>query len=344
MFLILFGLGMCSTSAAAITFTPFPDDPLGVNSTCPTGIFGNNVVGWYTASGTRHGFFFNGSAFTPLDDPLGVNGTVAFGISGNNIVGSYFDSSNLEHGFLYNGSTYTTLDDPLAGSGAWEGTNVHGISGNNIVGCYYDSSENAHAFLYNGSAYVPLNGTVALGISGNNIVGSYNNQAAFLYDGSTYKTFADPLGWATWPYGISGSGIVGSYFTVPDIPHGFLYDGTTYTALDDPLGSEGTFALGVYGSTVVGYYIDSSGEHGFSATVPEPSTFALLGVGAVGLFARVGGDGGGRSKMSSPKFTLSRGSARCPRLPAGSPAECDFSVPRSSLGHQLVVSRRVLTR
>ena len=67
--------------------------------------------------------------------------------------------------------------------------------------------------------------------------------------------------------------------------HGFLYNisSSTYTTLDDPLGTDGTLPCGVSGSNIVGYYLDASGAHGFEASVPEPSTLVLLGVGAVAL-------------------------------------------------------------
>ena len=46
--------------------------------------------------------------------------------------------------------------------------------------------------------------------------------------------------------------------------NGFLYDGTTYATLDAPLGTNGTYAQGISGSCIVGYYEDSSDlDHGF---------------------------------------------------------------------------------
>ena len=162
-----------------------------------------------------------------------------------------------QHGFLYNGSTYTTLDDPLAIANG--GTNAYGVSGNNIVGTYNVSSGMEHGFFYNGS---------------------------------TYTTLDDPLGIdGTKALGIDGGNIVGMYWDSSNNVHGFLYNDSTWTTLDDPLAgtaaNQGTVICGISGSNVVGWYVDSSDNyHGFVAdisSVPEPSTLALLGVGAVAL-------------------------------------------------------------
>ena len=182
------------------------------------------------------------------DDPLGATSTSVFGISGQNIVGYYRDSSAAYHGFIYNGSTYTTLDDPLAG----DGTYAFGVDGKNVVGVYYDASDVLHGFFYNGS---------------------------------TYKTLDDPLAGngfeqGTSATGISGGDIVGHYADSSGLSHGFLFDGSTYTTLDDPLGR--TILYGISGDSIVG----SFGSHGFIATIPEPSAFTLLCVGAVVMTAR----------------------------------------------------------
>ncbi len=230
--------------------------------------------------------------FTTLDDPLAVYGTFALGISGNNIVGYYQDASRQGHGFIYNGSTYTPVSSPI-GSPAFPTS----ISGNNIVGYYGDpSSGYAVGFLYNGTTYTTLHdlqgvdGTVPAGISGTNVVGSYFDSSytahGFLYNGSTYATLDDPLATTTYPMGISGNNIVGYYDDSSDNTHGFVYNGSTFSTLDDPLGV--TFPAAVSGNNVVGYYMTNypSGIwHGFETTIPEPSTFVLLGVGGLCLLA-----------------------------------------------------------
>jgi hypothetical protein len=312
--LVLLSLG--ATPGFAQTFTTL-DDPLGVNGTWASGIAGNNVVGSYKdSSGATHGFLFNGSSYAPLDDPSAANvglyhgietinpGTHACGISGGNIVGYYTGSTGEAHGFLYDGSSYVTLDDPL---GAY-GTYAFGVSGGNVVGVYLDSSRHNHGFLYNGSSYTTLddplaaNDTVPSGISGNNIVGNYLSTSGaalgFLYDGTSYTTLYGPSGnVGIWPSGISGSNIVGSYTASGGFGaqylFGFLYNGSCYTSVDDPLeahgpgpvGACGTAVAGIDGNSIVGVYNNSTGAHSFVATVPEPSTIALLGASAIGLTA-----------------------------------------------------------
>ncbi|HEX4415867.1 MAG TPA: PEP-CTERM sorting domain-containing protein [Lacipirellulaceae bacterium] len=292
-------LTVATSTARAITYKTL-DDP-GSIRTDAFGISGNNIVGMY-ANSFYHGFLYDGTTYTPIDNPAATNFTVASGIDGNNIVGDYSDSSGKDHGFLYNGSSFTTLDDPLGVNrvvaGVVEATSPLGISGNNIVGLYYDSSDVVHGFLYNGATWTPLDFpgstyTDAFGISGNRIVGSYadaaGNKHGYLYDDSAYTTLDAPLGTkGTFASGIDGNNIVGSYTDASGLSHGFLYNGSAYTTLDDPSagpvgtvgnysGSNGTSASAISGNNIVGYYIDSSGfEHGFEATVPEPSSLMLI--------------------------------------------------------------------
>ncbi len=287
--------------ANAQTFTTLNDPLHPLGGTSAQGIDGNNIVGYYSdSSGRNHGFLYNGSTYMTLDDPFANTipgqGTEAYGISGNNIVGQYWDSSGrMSHGFLYNISTsaYTTFDHPLGVLGNC----ACGISGSNVVGYYNVATTGSpNGYVYDGSTFTTLDdplprllGTVAYGISGNNIVGEYtdagNIDRGFIYNGSTFTTLDDPLGVkATHADGISGNIIVGDYEDSSRLFHGFVYNGSTFTTLDDPLSVNGTWAYGISGNNIVGTYQDLYGNHGFIVTIPEPSTFALLTVGAIALF------------------------------------------------------------
>ena len=298
---VAFSIGLLASPAIAQTFITL-DVPGATGGTFAEGISGGNIVGYYNDSTGSHGFLYDGSTYTTEQYPSYRNGD-AFGISGNNIVGDYEDQSYKAHGFLCNGSTWATIDDPLGAMG----TQAKGISGSNIVGYYIDSSLNSHGFLYNGLTYTTLddplatNGSRIFGISGNNIVGAYEVMSGsglsgvqrthgFLYDGSTWTTIDDPLAVNyTGALGISGGNIVGDYFDSSGNNHGFLYNGSTYITIDDPIATAGTTVIGIDGNTVVGYYEDAPlnyGQyHGFEVTIPtpEPSTIALLCVGAIAL-------------------------------------------------------------
>ena len=139
--------------------------------------------------------------------------------------------------------TFTTINDP-GGVGA-DGTLAQGISGNHIVGRYYDSSS-GEGFIYN---------TVT----------------------NTWTTIVDPqtgsLG--NEAFGISGNNVVGVF---PDSSgtHGFILNSASnsWTVLDDPFANNlpsgnqnyGTYAQGIDGNNVVGYYVSGSFSgpiHGF---------------------------------------------------------------------------------
>ena len=110
--------------------------------------------------------------------------------------------------------------------------------------------------------YPGADNTFVFGVSGSNVVGT-SSFGSFEYDGSTFAPIKAP---AT---GIDGNNIVG--FGTSDTGNvGFLYNGSTYTILNDPLAtngfglSQGTFAQGISGDNVVGYYFDASKvAHGF---------------------------------------------------------------------------------
>ena len=101
-----------------------------------------------------------------------------------------------------------------------------------------------------------------------------------------FTTLNDPNGVkGTRILGISGSTIVG-YSTDSNYKiSGFTYNGSAFTTLNDPNGVNGTYITGISGSTIVGFSYDSNyNDKAFVASaVPEPSTYALFGLGALAL-------------------------------------------------------------
>ena len=194
-----------------------------------------------------------GYTFTTLFDPLAAGSTLLRSISGNTIVGSYGDMKGVTHGLIYDGSEFTTLDDPLASNG----TTATGISGSTITGFYYANNSPAQGFVYNGSVFTTLDNPLA----------------------STDLRFGTP---GTFPQAVSNGTIVGYYQGGPYpsyLIHGFIYNGSAFATLDDPLASNapgigGTWATGVSGKIVVGYYWNGTGiTHGF---VYDGSTYTNL--------------------------------------------------------------------
>jgi PEP-CTERM motif-containing protein len=258
------------------------------SSTVISGISGNKKVGSYTDAGGTHGFLVDGSTLTALDYPaIFPPYTVATGIDGTNIVGYVSGPSGIK-GFLYDGS------QPATNAQAWSlpvnppaGAQLNvafGISGSEIVGYYLAADNHLHGFMQ--PVQLPGGGASAAG-------GSSSVLASFTtldYPGSTSSA----------AYGISGNIVVGDYQDSKGKYFGFVYDGVNWLSVDaqtflgqasaqSGAGSgsaagavSATKLYGISGNTIVGEYLDANGvNHGFSVQfVPEPSTAALLAIGA----------------------------------------------------------------
>jgi hypothetical protein len=128
---------------------------------------------------------------------------------------------------------YTTVDNPSAGTG---GTALYDLDGPRIVGTFFDQAGASHGFVYDGTTWTNVDHPDAVA----------------------------PRGTAA--YGVSNGTIVGAYVDAGGRTFGYAYDGTTWTTLAHPpvaTGPVDTFARGVDGDTVVGYFIESQVARGF---------------------------------------------------------------------------------
>jgi hypothetical protein len=89
--------------------------------------------------------------------------------------------------------------------------------------------------------------------------------------------------------------------------HGFLYNGTSYTALDYP-GANCTATFGVSGSSIVGYYEDSTGTHGFLYNGTSWITLDYPGAGFTQIYGISGSNIVGQYIDSSSRGFLYNGS------------------------------------
>jgi probable HAF family extracellular repeat protein len=204
------------------------------------------------------------------------------------------------HAFLYDGASMHDLGTPGGTTSYGYGINASGkVTGNAAT----NGDSATHAFLYDGASMQDL-GTLggtdsfgrAINASGkvtgfSRITGSYDLHA-FLYDGASMQDLGTLGGTDSYGYGINASGeVVG--WSDTDLKGGyaaFLYDdGAMYDLNDlisptDPLYGSIHFT-GAAGINDLGQIVANTATRAFLLTpsIPEPSTWALLVTGFLGL-------------------------------------------------------------
>lgn len=274
--------------AGALTYSVRQIDFPGASSTYAYGV---NDAGDIVGDIGAHGFVYTGGSFTQIDVSLpGATGTTAYGINNDGAIVGIFAANHQTHGFLDVNGNFSQIDVPGATA-----TYAYGINdGGEIVGRFRDST-GTHGFLDVGGNFtqidVPGQGdTEAYGINDSGaIVGSsfLSGYHGFVDIGGSFTQLdfpATPTAYSTVAYGINDTGEIVGFTSAAPAYNGFLYDGHTFTTTDFTYG----YPRDINDSGQIVGWLGTG--HGFLATpytppVPEPSSFALLGAGLLGLSA-----------------------------------------------------------
>ena len=300
---LLAAIPMAVTPAAHPHLT-FVTDPAGAGFTNLLGINNSGTIAGFGNQVTNAGFTLTLPAnFTVVNFP-GAASTQVTGInSAGDVSGIYVDAAGANHGFTRIGGTFTTVDDPAS----TVFNQALGINNSNeTVGYYTLNSAGAPgdiAYSQKGGVFTDINALLpanfnsqAVGINSVAtpwIVGFYQPDAALatslglVDEGGTITTIDQFGSTFTQALGVNDLGeIVGFYVGADGNQHGYIDDGGVFTSFDPP-GSASTTINGlndngdIVVSTRTRLRTRSSGFVG--APAPEPSTWAMMLAGFVGL-------------------------------------------------------------
>ena len=273
---------------------------LGTLDGTSTGYAINNS-GQVAGYSNGHAFLYNGSTIQDLGTLSGAT-SLAYGINNNGNVVGYSNfaggDSHSYHAFLYSSGAMTDL-------GALGGTSSYAAAINDsgqIAGYITPNSASTAAYLYSGGTETllgTLGGSIssAAAISSNGYVAgsstlSNGNTHAFLYLGGTLLDLGTLGGTTSRAAGVNSTGqVVGQSLFSGSGFDGFLYSNGVLTELNtliDPnLGIRISNGTGITDTGLIAATGTVGGNtHAFlltpqAASVPEPTTLAVSGVGAL---------------------------------------------------------------
>jgi hypothetical protein len=275
------------TTADNMNFNNFTTNPpfssnsilLNINGSMNAMANGINSAGTTVGTdGSNNAFTLNGTIFGPFIPGGGVS-AVAFGINDKFAVsGQYTTPVDTTPGFLLNDGTHTTINAPSGPNVV----NAQGVNNNGlVVGFYLGTDGQVHGFTFNSK----------MAINNMDTGTPIADPTIPIMPGEPGATFV-----FSQMLGVNDEGIGSGYYgDSTTSQHGYLCNTNTgtYTFLDDPdaaftsIGVEVTQITGINNAgEIAGFYTDAAGvAHGFVATplasVPEPSSLALLSVTAV---------------------------------------------------------------